>query len=375
MTASEPLKVLIGVPFGERMGGAENVLLALLAERAGAGIDARVWLRSDGGFRDEIEALGVEVTIAGAGIARAVGHVAAVTRAWRPDALLSWLPRAHVITALAALRTATTARAVAWQHTVPEGNWRHRLAFALPCAGIIAISDASAVAQRAMRPRRPVRVVRTGLPEPDRITPEERIALRRRLGVDDGRPVLGIVGRLLATKGQEQLVAALPLLAVAGHDCHLLVIGGEDPRDHDGADARLRAQVDASGLADRVALVGQVPDAKPYVQALDVLVSASASEGLPVTFVEAMALGVPIVAVANTGQREAIEQGVSGLLVADNSPAALAGGIGGLLSDAALAARLVAGGRQRYESQFTAAKMARDAAAALRATVLSGSGA
>src|SRR5690606_5544934 len=110
-------------------------------------------------------------------------------------------------------------------------------------------------------------------------------------------------------------------------------------------------------------------DPLPYLRLMDVLVNASVGEPFGLTLLEAQALGVPAVAVAEGGPLEIIEHGESGWLVPSGEPGALAEGIAAVLDDPALARRLSAGGRRSYEPRFTAEASVARVAEAMRSVV------
>jgi glycosyltransferase involved in cell wall biosynthesis len=342
------------------------MLTALLRHREAAGLDVRVWFGQDGPYREEVAAMGVPVTIAG-GVRSAIPAVRRLVVRDRPDLLVSWLPRAHLVTGPVAAATGLRTRSVCFQHIVPEGNWRHVVGFSLPTAAVIATSAASAAGQRRLRPRRPVGVVRPGIDPPRPPDPAERQALRASLGLEAARPTIGILGRLVRWKGSERLLDAVRALRAEGRDLRLLVVGGEDPNEADGTEARLRARIAAEGLDDVVILTGQVPDALPYLELCDVLVSASDPEPFGIVLLEAMALGVPVVAVARGGPLEVLEDGVTATLVPSGAPEDLAAGVRAVLDDPAAAAARCDAARQVFRERFTAEQMARRAAAALQA--------
>lgn len=350
------LRALIGVPFGRRAGGAESMLTALLRRRAEAGIEPLLWFGEDGPYRREVEALGVEAVVAG-GPRAAIPRVCSLVRDREPDVLVSWLPRAHLVTGPVAALTGRRARSVCLQHIVADGNWRHVVGYAMPTAAVIATSATSAAGQRRLRPRRPVGVVRPGVEEP---AGGERADLGA-LGLDPSRPTAVLVGRLVAWKGAERLLDAVLEVRAGGVPLQLVVVGGEDRNEADGTEERLQAR--AAGL-EGIALTGQVEDALPYVRAADVLVNASDPEPFGISVVEAMALRVPVLAVANGGPLEIVEDGVSGVLVPTGAAAHLAEGLRRVLADPS---RTVTAARQAYEDRFTAARMAAAMGAALTA--------
>src|SRR5205814_7719649 len=112
-----------------------------------------------------------------------------------------------------------------------------------------------------------------------------------------GRVVLGMVARLAPVKGQHHVLAALAELRRRGVDAHLLLIGGDAHGLAPEYRPRLTGLARGLGIADAVTFVGQVPDPRPYLRLLDVFVSAAPDEGFGIALLEAMALGVPVVAV------------------------------------------------------------------------------
>lgn len=352
-------RAVIGVPFGTRTGGSELLLLTVLRHREAAGLDVRVLLLEDGPFRAEIEALGVPVEVVGGGrgataLPRAVAQARRSLRRHEPDVVVSWLPRMQLVLGPAAALAGMRDRIVAWQHVIPEAGWRHALCFAMPCRMVVTYSKTAARVQASLWPRRKVEHVWPAIDPPVAHRPEEVDALRVRLGLRPGTPVVGIVGRLIGWKGQVELLEAVALLRDEGQDAQLLVVGGEDPREHDGTLERLQALARERGLEDRLVLAGQVDDATPYFQLMDVAVNASDPEPFGFVLLEAMALDVPVLAVASGGPAEIVEPGVSGVLVASSAPADLADGLRGLLGDPDVARRMAEGGRRRFEEAFSA---------------------
>ncbi|MGH7667998.1 MAG: glycosyltransferase [Gemmatimonadaceae bacterium] len=166
-------------------------------------------------------------------------------------------------------------------------------------------------------------------------------AIRDRYG---DRIVLA-VGRLVYYKGLEFLVRAMS--KIRGH---ALIVGQGPMRD------ALAAEAAALGVADRVTLLGHVPDTGPYYQAARVfaLPSHLRSEAFGIVQLEAMAAGLPVV---NTripsGVPGVSVDGVTGLTVPPGDPETLAVAVNRLLDDQVLATRLGAAGRQRVVERYT----------------------
>lgn len=182
-----------------------------------------------------------------------------------------------------------------------------------------------------------VEVVYDGVELPDLRAREER-----------GAPVLGCVGHLLPEKGQELLVRALPAVIEKYPDCRLVLAGGGPCRD--GLD-RLAVRL---GVRDAIQFAGVVEDVAAIYRGLDIFLFPSLAEPLGSSLLDAMAYGLPVVALAAGGVPEVIEDGQNGLLVPRDG---FAGAILRLLEDPALAARLGAAARQTVEDRLTARHM------------------
>lgn len=163
---------------------------------------------------------------------------------------------------------------------------------------------------------------------------------------------LVFLGHIEAGKGCHDLLRAMRTIVAAVPHARLLMCGG-------GQRAEARALAAALGLQASVDLPGWV-DARERAALLDVatvFVLPSHAEGFPMSLLEAMAHGVPVVATAVGGIPEAVRDGVDGLLVAPGDSAALARAVLGLLADPDARMRLGAAGRERVRSEFSSTKM------------------
>jgi glycosyltransferase involved in cell wall biosynthesis len=114
-----------------------------------------------------------------------------------------------------------------------------------------------------------------------------------------------------------------------------------------------------SGLADRVQLAGRVTDKLKYgyLSAADAFVLSSEHEGFGVVLQEAMAAGLPVVAVGHGGQADLLEDGVNALLVDSNEPRGLAGAVQRVLTDSELRAAMCEANRRKLKA-YDASAMA-----------------
>ncbi len=198
---------------------------------------------------------------------------------------------------------------------------------------------------------------------------QPRKQARLRLGVDPDQRVVLAVGRLLVQKGHRYLVEALPELVARFPDVVVVIVG-------DGAlRAELVARATSLGVQDRLRLVGFVEDARSLLGAADVFVLPSRQEALPLSALEAMDAGLPVVGTRVLGTAEVVVDGVTGLLVRPEDPAALAGAIGRLLADPARARRYGAAGRERFAERYTSDRMARQTLAVYDEALAAGPGA
>ena len=181
-----------------------------------------------------------------------------------------------------------------------------------------------------------------------------RRAAREALGLGPDQPVVMTVGRLNVMKGHVHLLDAVPGLLRRFPDLAVVVAG----RGH--LHEQLQAQADALGVAGAVHLLGQRSDARSLLDAADVFVLPSRHEGMPLALLEAMDVGLPVVATRVIGSAEVVVEGETGLLVRPRDPAALERALAQLLADPALRERFGQTGQQRFAACFTADRMARD---------------
>jgi glycosyltransferase involved in cell wall biosynthesis len=158
-------------------------------------------------------------------------------------------------------------------------------------------------------------------------------------------------GRMVALKGVATLVAAHQQLRNAGHDVTLLLVGGADPENPTSIDESvLREWQNLPGIR----WLGRQEDIRAvWAQAHVAVLASLGGEGLPMSLIEAAAMGRPIVATDVPGNRMVARPGVSGILVPPNDPGALAKAIAELAGDATLRARLGAGARKLAVEKYS----------------------
>jgi D-inositol-3-phosphate glycosyltransferase len=171
--------------------------------------------------------------------------------------------------------------------------------------------------------------------------PGDQAAARAALGLDDQLQLL-YVGRLAPIKGLETLLDAMARLRAAGTRVHLSIVGGDADEPLNGHEGVLRARLARLDLRGAVTFVGAQPQERlrAWYVAADATVLPSHYESFGMVAMEAMACGIPVVASRVGGLQTTVRDGVTGLLVPDHDPVALAGALDRLLGDPDLRFRL-----------------------------------
>lgn len=197
------------------------------------------------------------------------------------------------------------------------------------------------------------RVIYDGLPPEAFAIPEARQEVRAEFGLAPEAPLVGLVGRLTAWKGQDVFLRAVAAARRQVPALRALLIGEGGPGD-EAFVAYLHRLVEELGLRDTVIFTGLRADVPRLLSALDALAHTSVEpEPFGLVIIEGMAAGLPIVATRAGGACEALEDGVSGLLVAPGDDSALSAALVRLLTDRAWAAALGEAARRRAKDLFT----------------------
>ncbi|HEY0633504.1 MAG TPA: glycosyltransferase family 4 protein [Thermoleophilaceae bacterium] len=240
-----------------------------------------------------------------------------------------------------------------WKGAPPLRLWGALLARATAALSDGVVSCSAAVARQF--PARPSRPHAVAYPPIGREYAEgDRARGRARYGLAEEDFCLVVVGNLGRGRGQDVAIRALPLIRRHHPSARLLIVGAAHPRPADLAyAAELRALADSTGEAGSVVFAGPT-DAMPDVYAAaDVVVNpARIEESFGRVGPEALIAGRPVVASRVGAIPEAIRDGLDGLLVAPDDPAALARAACRLAADRALVAELVANGREAVRERF-----------------------
>jgi glycosyltransferase involved in cell wall biosynthesis len=185
--------------------------------------------------------------------------------------------------------------------------------------------------------------------DPARLSPEARRRARAALGISEGAPVVGFVGRLVAEKGVGELVEAARLVRSRHPDVRFLFVGAVDEEKADRVTPGAARDMDGG---DVCVFAGQRDDMPELYLAMDVFALPSHREGFPRAPMEASAMKVPCVVTDVRGCRQTVRHGENGLLVPVSDVSALATAILALLADRGLSRRLGEGGRRRALAEF-----------------------
>lgn len=220
-------------------------------------------------------------------------------------------------------------------------------------ARLIAVSHGTAHYLRAIGyDDAQVRVVPNGVPV---------IATPRAWTAPESQWVLGMVALFRPRKGVEALIDALAALRAQGRAATLRAVGGFESEDYR---RQVLAHAQARGVAEHIEWTGFTRDVGAELARIDLFVLPSLyGEGLPMVLIEALALGLPVVASANEGIPEVLADGRAGALVPPGDVPALSAAIAALMDEPERAAALARKGLQRQHERYSDVAMARLVAA------------
>ena len=221
------------------------------------------------------------------------------------------------------------------------------------------VANAEAVRQRLIAdgydPAR-ITVIRSGVDVARFTNKTAGRGIRQALGLPPGSPLVAVLSRVDRIKGIEYFLEAMATMADRFKDVHFLIVGDGDV----AYQKELESYGTRLGLDGRVVFTGARTDVPEILSEVTVSVLPSLSEGLSTAILESMAAGVPVVATRVGGNAEAVEDGVTGLLVAPRDAAALGRAVCLLLENADLRHRLGRAGRQRAADRFSLERMVRE---------------
>ncbi|MGE5273389.1 MAG: glycosyltransferase [Verrucomicrobiota bacterium] len=200
------------------------------------------------------------------------------------------------------------------------------------------------------------RVIRLGIELDTRVSSDgaARAETRRVMGIPDHRFVVGWIGRMTGVKRTDVVLRGFRALRDEGVDAILCMVG--DGPDRSGAE-ELAGEL---GIVRHCLFPGYQEDVGRFFAAFDVFVLPSGNEGTPVTAIEALASGCPVVATRVGGVPDVVDDGVDGFLVAPAAVDELGSRLAELARDPELRARMGAAGRDRMATRYAVDRLVDD---------------
>ena len=200
-------------------------------------------------------------------------------------------------------------------------------------------------------------LVRLGV-ELDRRLAEDDAAARERMrrlfGVPDGRFVVGWVGRMTGIKRTDDVLEAFARLRASGVDAALCMVGEGPDRD------AVERHAKRLGITRDCLFPGYQREIGPYYSMFDAFLLTSANEGTPVTAIESLASGTPVVATRVGGVPDVVRDGVDGILVPPADPDATAAALAELARDAERRAAMGAAGQEHVFRKYAVERLVDD---------------
>jgi glycosyltransferase involved in cell wall biosynthesis len=340
-------------------GGAEQLLIGLAGALNRAGIDVSVIClqRALGPIAQAVRAAGA--TVEGMDLPR-LAHPAAIPALrhrllqLQPDVVHSHLQDADILAGLARPDRVPLVSTRHLAHTLPgrRNAVRDRLAAYVlwrRAARIIAVSRFAAGWYQSRFPTRRGQLVVVPNGVTDHGRRRQRALVRAELGVPGGSLVAAMAGVMRPGKGHDVAIRVMERVAPAAGGVLLLI--GDGPRED-----QIRATA-AQSVAD-IRLLGHRTDVPDLLAASDLLLLPSEREALPTVAIEAMAVGIPVVATRTGGIPEVVTDGETGMLRSPGDVEGLARAVNRLAAEPDLAAELGRRSRARYEREFTVERWA-----------------
>jgi glycosyltransferase involved in cell wall biosynthesis len=199
-------------------------------------------------------------------------------------------------------------------------------------------------------------VIRLGIELGERVAPEQdgRAESRRYLGIEPDRFAVGWIGRMTAVKRTDDVLVAFKRLRDEGIDAVLCMVGdGPDRPD-------LERRAHELGIVRDTLFLGYQEDVAPFYAAFDALVLPSSNEGTPVSAIEALAAGRPVVATRVGGVPDVVQEGDDGFLVEPGATDDLADRLAQLARDPELRERMGRAGRERVLPRYAVERLVDD---------------
>jgi len=365
MTASEhsgnPLRIL-HVTFNMAFGGTEAVIRELTAWNDGGRIHHQVVCIDGtvGAIGEQLRKRGTNVQI----IARRpgfdtrlIGSLRRIIRAEQIDIVHCHQYTPWVYGCLASM--GTSARVVFTEHgRFHPDRYRYKAIvinqiMAAMTRKMVAISAATreALIRYEFLPRRRIDVIYNGI-KPMEADPESVERLRYELGLSPELFVMGTVARLDPVKNQAMMLEAFAKVNRQRPETRLIIVGDGPER------AALEQKTSVLGIKNVVIFTGFSPEPARYLALMDLFLLSSDTEGTSMTLLEAMSLGLPVVATQAGGTPEIVDHDVTGLLSPVGNGGAFADSINALLADSDQLKQKGLAGRHKFVQNYSVESMA-----------------
>jgi len=310
-------------------GGAERMILELVRNTTDSRISYTVCtLTGEGTLHDQFRSAGASVVSLGYGShcdPRAIVGLRAYLSAESFDIVHSHLMPSTVFARLAAAAGGTETLVSTIHNTEFWGpSVRYAELFTRPLAtGSIAVSEGVKRASEHVLTTDDISVIPNGIDVEkfrSNVVAADTASIRAKWDVDGG-PILLNVGRYVPQKSQADAIRAMPRILDTHPEAQLIVVGHGELKDE------IKELARTLGVGESVTVTGHVDSIHGYYALADIFVFPSTHEGLPMTLLEAMAAGLPVVATDIPGVNEVVIDGVTGELVPVGNPTLLADGV------------------------------------------------
>lgn len=345
-------------------GGAETVFIDLATRLPKEKYRSVVVIRGKGWVYEELCRRGIEPILLNAKGSfnwRYLYGLCQLIRREGVDLIQSHLLGANVYCALAGLLTRTPV--VATFHGSVDIGERERLKglkFAAINAGadcIVAVSGGlrDDIMHRTSLRADKTEIIYNGIPSTE-FQRSRSHSLREKYGWSGEEFLVGSLGNIRPAKGYDILLKAAALLEESGQSYRFVIAGQPDRGGLYEELLRLRKEL---GLEDRVQFLGFLDDPADFLANLDLFLSSSISEGLPLSAIQAMAAGLPLLATRCGGYEELVTDQENGWLVEIGSPEAIAEAIKSLATAPEIRARLAENAKKHAVETFDSSAMFR----------------
>ena len=337
-------------------GGAETVFIDLATRLPKDKYRSVVVIRGKGWVYEELRRRGVKPILLDAKGSFNLRYLLGLRKIIKKegvDLIQSHLLGANVYCSLAGLLTGTPV--VATFHGEVDIGDNERLkglkfsAINFGASHIVAVTDSllEDITSRTSLSEKKTSVIYNGIDTSAFIRPRSS-TLRQKFGWGEDDIVIGSLGNIRPAKGYDILLQAAALLEKSAHTCRFVIAGQSNSKLYDDLLA-LRKKL---GIEEKVQFLGFIDDAADFLANIDIFLSSSISEGLPLSAIQAMVAGLPMVATRCGGYVGLITDRENGVLVNIGDPYAITDGIEMVMADAGLRKVMSQNARKHAISTF-----------------------